>query len=279
MLHNFTRSLELSDRLETQYLRVLYYDLAKNYTGSYSSYEYTRLCTIVEGEKHISVNKSDSFSYGKNEFLLLPPQSHVKMSMYQHTRALVFELSDALIEDVATHISNRGDFDYNLLIKEHVLCAEESVEFRDVYNKIMKLLADGGDEKKYILDLLSKEMVYYLLQTKGAQQLLSTVPKSPVNRAIHLMEETYASNVSIQQIAGELGMSEASFSQYFKKITGQNPKAFLTELRMEKARELIGQSSVTDTAMELGYDNISHFIALFKSHFGVTPGQYKKEKN
>jgi AraC-like DNA-binding protein len=46
---------------------------------------------------------------------------------------------------------------------------------------------------------------------------------------------------------------------------------------MEKAQELVGQLSVTDAAIELGYDNISHFIALFKSYYGLTPGQYKKK--
>lgn len=276
MLRNFTRDLELSDRLETQYLRVLYYDLAKDYADSYRSYEYARLCTIVDGEKHIRVNDSQSFSYGKQQFLLLPPQSHVSMSMDRPTCALVFELSDALIDNVAEHISVQGDFDYNLLVKDRVLCAQESTEFRDVYQRILTLLAYDRRDKKYILDLLGQEMVYYMLQTKGARQLLSSVPQSPVNRAIRLMEQAYASPVSIQQIADELGMSEAAFSQYFKKITGQNPKAFLTELRMEKARVLVGQTSVTDAAMELGYDNISHFIALFKARFGVTPGQYKK---
>ena len=87
MLHNFTRELELSDRLETQYLRVLYYDLAKDYSDSYHSYEYARLCTIVEGEKHISVNDSSPFTYGDKQFLLLPPQSHIHMKMDRPTRA------------------------------------------------------------------------------------------------------------------------------------------------------------------------------------------------
>jgi AraC-like DNA-binding protein len=277
MLSNFTRELELSDRLETQYLRVLYYDLAKDYTDSYHAYEYARLCTIIEGEKHIRVNDSQAFTYGPRDFLLLPPQSRVHMKMDRPTRALVFELSDSLVKDVAMHISARGDFDYALLVKDRVLCAQESAGLQDVQQKMLGLLSQsGGRRNKYMLDLFGQEMVYYLLETKGARQLLDCVPQSPVNRAIRFMKESYASPVSIGQIAGELGMSEAAFSQYFKKITGMTPKSFLTELRMEKAQELVGQLSVTDAAMELGYDNISHFIALFKERYGITPGQYKK---
>jgi AraC-like DNA-binding protein len=278
MLNNFTRELELSDRLETQYMRILYYDLAKDYSDSYRSYEYARLCTIIDGEKHIRVNDALSFTYGAQEFLLLPPQSRVHMDMDRPTRAVVFELSDSLVKSVAEHIGNRGDFDYGMLVKDSVLCAQESPAFRDVYIKVLGLLSKhGGRDKKYMLDLLGQEMVYYLLQTKGAIQLLDCTPQSPVSLAIRFMKEAYASPVSMRQIAGEIGMSEAAFSQYFKKITGITPKSFLTEIRMEKAQELLGQLNVTDAAIELGYDNISHFIALFKSYYGLTPGQYKKK--
>jgi hypothetical protein len=221
MLHNFTRELELSDRLETQYLRVLYYDLAKDYSDSYRSYEYARLCTIVEGEKHIRVNDAQRFTYGAQEFLLLPPQSRVHMVMDRPTRAVVFELSDSLVKNVAEHISAGGEFDYGMLVRDNVLCARESAAFREVYVKVLGLLSEhGGRDKKYMLDLLGQEMVYYLLQTKGAIQLLNCAPQSPVNRAIRFMKEAYASPVSMRQIAGEVGMSEAAFSQYFKKITG-----------------------------------------------------------
>ncbi len=279
MLHNFTRGLELSDRLETQYMRVLYYDLDKNYSDSYHSYEYARLCTIIEGEKHISVNNSNRFTYGSGQFLLLPPQSHVHMNMDRATRALVFELSDELIEDVAAHVCAQENFDYDTLVGDRMLCAQTSEAFREVYQRILGLLSQsGGRDHKYVLDLFGQELAYFLLQTKGALHLLNCVPQSTANRAIRMMKETYASPVSIREIAGELGMSEAAFSQHFKKITGQNPRAFLTELRMEKARELIGQKSITESAMDLGYDSISHFIELFKARYGVTPGQYKKNQ-
>ena len=276
MLHNFTRELELSDRLETQYLRVLYYDLAANYSDAYRSYEYARLCTIIDGEKHISVNGARRFTYGTGQYLLLPPQSRVQMKMDRPTRALVFELSDALVEQVARHICARGDYDYSLLAQNRVLCAAKSAGFQESYQKILRLLSEGGRDKKYILDLFGQELVYYMMQTKGAYELLECMPQSPVNRAIHLMKEDDDSPVSIQQVADELGMSEAGFSQYFKKVTGMSPKTFLTELRMEKAQELVGRLSVTDAAMALGYDNVSHFIALFKARYGITPGQYKR---
>ena len=50
-MDKFDRNLELSDGLETEYLRLLYYDFNKYYNDIYKSYEYKRLCTIINGEK------------------------------------------------------------------------------------------------------------------------------------------------------------------------------------------------------------------------------------
>lgn len=277
MLNNFTRELELSDRLETQYLRVLYYDLPRNYTDDYHSYEYTRLCTIVEGLKHISVNQSDNFDYDPGQFLLLPPRSTVQMKIDCPTRAVVFELSDALLQDVCEHVSLADDIDYDLLIQDNVLCAKGSAPFSDVYRHILSLLTSGDRNIKYMLDLLGQQLVYHLIQTKGARQLLDLEPDNPVNRAIRYMRGNHAEAVSIRDIAGDLGLSEANFCQRFKKVTGQSPGEYLTHIRMEHAREHLIHTSVTDAAMDAGYENISHFIAQFKACYGITPGKYKKQ--
>jgi AraC-like DNA-binding protein len=275
MLHDFNRQLELPDRLETDYLRVLYYDFPQKYSDSYKSYEYTRLCTILEGEKHISVDKEDTFKYDSDKFLLLPPNSNVHMTMDKPTKALVFELNDALVKKVSENVSENYDVDYNLLIKDQLLCSQKNSEFKDVLNKINKLLTTKNKGTEFILDLYAQEMVYNLIQVKGARQIMSFEPDNPVNKAIQYMKDNYMMPISIKRISNDLGMSEANFCQYFKKITGVSPKKYLTNIKMEKAKNIIAHESVTEAAFDVGYENISHFISLFKEKYGVTPKQYK----
>ena len=55
-MDRFDRQLELADGIETEYLRILYYTFEKNYNDTYKSYEYKRLCTIVDGEKNVRIN-------------------------------------------------------------------------------------------------------------------------------------------------------------------------------------------------------------------------------
>jgi AraC-like DNA-binding protein len=276
MLHDFNRELELPDRLETDYLRILYYDFPQKYSDSYKSYEYTRLCTILEGEKLISINRKETYRYDSNQFLLMPPKSSIHMTIDIPTKALVFELNDALIERVSENVSENYDVDYDLLVKDQLLCSQENPEFKDVLKKINKLLTTKNKDIEYILDLYAQELVYNIIQIKGVRQILSFEPDNPVNKAIQYMKDEYMMPISIGQISHDLDMSEANFCQYFKKVTGFSPKEYLTNIKMEKAKHIITQESVTEAAFDLGYENISHFISLFKEKYGMTPKQYKK---
>lgn len=72
VMNNFDRHIELSDGLETDYVRLLYYEFDHYYKDFYKSYEYYRLCTILNGSKHIEVNNKENFIYNKDEYVVLP---------------------------------------------------------------------------------------------------------------------------------------------------------------------------------------------------------------
>jgi AraC-like DNA-binding protein len=86
-------------------------------------------------------------------------------------------------------------------------------------------------------------------------------------------------NFSVQALADSLNMGMANLSQYFKKKTGETLVDYVTELRMERAKELLRlqKYKLDDVAGMTGYMNVSSFIRRFKQYTGVTPGQYARE--
>ncbi|MBB1284257.1 helix-turn-helix transcriptional regulator [Flavisolibacter sp. BT320] len=63
----------------------------------------------------------------------------------------------------------------------------------------------------------------------------------------------------------------------YKKYYGQTPMQYLTEKRMEKAKELLQTGmTVSDTCYEVGFESPCSFSTLFKSRTGLTPAAYKK---
>jgi AraC-like DNA-binding protein len=277
MLTDFNRHLELADGLETDYLRILYYDFPEKFSSMYKSYEYNRLCTIVEGEKHVSVNGDNKFIYDTNSFILMPPNSNIHMDIDIPTKALVFELNSDLLKSVSEKVSVDYKVNYNSIIEDRFIRNDTTHEIKGCLNKITSILSEHNKNEEFLLDLCAQELVYNLLQVKGTQHILNFEPDNPVYKAIKYMHDNLESPLSIKQISSELNMSDSSFCQYFKKVTGITPKDYLTDLKLSKAKDMIKNTSITNVAFDLGYENISYFISLFKIKYGMTPKQYKEK--
>ncbi|MGJ7923031.1 helix-turn-helix domain-containing protein [Neobacillus sp. LXY-4] len=278
MLTNFNRGIELADGLETDYARLLYYDLSPM-KCDYKSYEYTRLCTILDGCKHVSVNKDIHFTYNPGQFIVLPPHSNVHMEIDCPTKALVFELNDSLLKKVTEKISIEIDADYDSLNEEKFLLGKINDELRKCLNKVTNVSVKADKNKEFLIDLYVQEMVYHLVQIKGIQQVINVEHDHPIYQSIKYIQENIRQPLSICQLAHNLNMSETNFSNSFKKIIGTTPKEYITNLKLTHAKNLLKTRNVTEVAYELGYENISYFIALFKNKYGITPKHYKSIGN
>lgn len=276
LLSNFDRHLELMDRFETNYIRVLCYDFPNHYSGSYKCYEYNRLCTITQGEKIVSVNNKKNFKYDNSNLLLLTPHSKIHMTINQPTKAVVYELNYNLIKQINEKVSNEYSVDYKALSQNMYYFSNKSIEQKNVLNKITDEILKKDKGSEFLIDLYAQELVYYLIKDRGIQHILNTEINNPVNKAIRYMYNNFMNNISIKQLAYDMNMSEANFCLYFKLITSSTPNTFLTKIKLDKAKEMLKYANITEVAYNLGYSNISYFISIFKKEFGITPKQYKK---
>lgn len=275
MLTDFKRDLELMDGVEYDYLKLLYYDLSPQFSSDYRSYEYSRLCTILEGKKHVSVNKNTSFTYEPGQFILLPPHSHVHMDIDVPTKALVFELSDSLLKKVVENISIDLEVNDSSLHEDKFFKGRINDELGHCLKRLTDISVKPDKNKAFLIDLYAQELVYNLVKIKGIQQVMHVAHNNPLHKAIQHIQDHIKEPISILQLAYNLNMSEANFCHSFKKLMGMTPKEYITNLKMTKAKDMLKNQNVTEVTYDLGYENISHFIALFKTKFGITPKQFQ----
>lgn len=273
-MDRFDRQLELANGIETEYLRILYYTFEKNYSDTYKSYEYKRLCTIVDGEKKVKINDGESFIYDSSKYMLLPPNSSVEMKIEKPTKALVLELNDDLINNVSEKLSYDLDFDITKVKIEKPFFSANNELIGLTTKRIVETANQNTANKEFLLDLYAQEITYSLLNTKGAQEILSSDLNNPIKRSIQIMKANLKNNITVSEIAYELNMSLPNYSSKFKKLIGMKPNDYLKNLKLDEAKRLLKTKSVTEVAYDLGYENISHFINLFKKKFGLTPKQY-----
>lgn len=274
MLTDFNRDLELVDSLETDYLKILYYDLSPM-SGEYKSYENSRLCTILEGRKNVSVNKNTSFTYTPSQFILLPPQSTVHMDIDVPTKALVFELNDILLKLVTEKISADLGANYETLNESRFFLGNVNSDLSNCLNNINYISLESNKNKEFLLDLYAQELAYHLIKVKGIQQIINLEFSHPIHKALKYINENMKQQISISQLAYDLNMSETNFSNSFKKAMGVTPRVYITNLKLTQAKKMLKNQNVSEVANDLGFTDLSHFISLFKSKYGITPKQYQ----
>ena len=88
----------------------------------------------------------------------------------------------------------------------------------------------------------------------------------------------YSSNqLSIQNIAQHSCLSDTYLCAYFKKSTGRTLNEYITELRIEKAKELLRDRNLKlyEITDEVGLTDTNYFSTLFKKNTGLTPSEYR----
>ncbi|MNI21687.1 HTH-type transcriptional regulator YesS [compost metagenome] len=83
-------------------------------------------------------------------------------------------------------------------------------------------------------------------------------------------------NLSIASIAEHADVHSSYLSKFFKEQTGESMLDAINKVRLDKAKELLGEGlNIGDTAVQVGFYNSNAFIRVFKKYEGITPGQFK----
>ena len=98
-----------------------------------------------------------------------------------------------------------------------------------------------------------------------------------VSKARLRIRESLESDVTIQTIAEELGVSYSNFRKLFKEYTGLSPATYQQELRLLRAKELLTTTelSIKEIAYRLNFESPDYFSAKFKAKMGFKPSEIK----
>lgn len=97
-------------------------------------------------------------------------------------------------------------------------------------------------------------------------------------RCLDLMQARLAEDISLDKLATEARLSPFHFARMFKESVGVPPRVHLTRLRMEKACDLLKNTSlsITEIALEVGYSSNQVLARVFLKHHQISPSEYRR---
>jgi len=148
------------------------------------------------------------------------------------------------------------------------------------------LLADANEGfsterlyTEYLTQALAVRMLYQGEQPRPEpnNRGASALPGHVLRRIIERIR-CFSCDLSLQTLANESGYSRVHFVRMFKAATGYSPHNYLLNMKLERARELLRNPSISliDIAFDCGFSSHSHMSRLFHKFVGVTPSAYRR---
>lgn len=164
--------------------------------------------------------------------------------------------------------------------------AEEVTQF--FFEHIEVAGEEDARMKKRILEncqhCITFGMLKQLLKTELGQclrarkEFAEAESAKPIRQAMQYIDKHYNEKIALEELADLVGLNEAYFSTLFKKETGINFSAYLVNVRMEKAKELLRTTNETIAAIGeyVGYKDSRYFSQMFTKQVGIKPALYRK---
>ncbi|MEG2214176.1 MAG: response regulator [Oscillospiraceae bacterium] len=145
-------------------------------------------------------------------------------------------------------------------------------ELTDRMSEFSTLLCDDAALGSWIDDVCA--MMHGFLSSRR-----ESVPKALAEKALRFIVDNYSdASLTAESVCSHLHVSRSYFFSVFKRETGRSFVQYLTDIRMDRALELLHNpdTKTLTVAHEVGYEEPNYFSHVFKQRFGMTPAQYRR---
>ncbi len=234
-----------------------------------------QLTWVAEGTLSFHVN-DDSFLLDQNQLVLVNRRQ--------------FHSSKTIDRDVRTLCINfRPEVLHPLILDHFVLpWAEQNGFTHDVYpvtgaqsEQLRSFLCDT-DRPLLAFSVMNFLASFFeeILRTseEGRGSRTDAEELALFQKALNYIHNHFSEPLTVRQISAMAATNKNRLTDLFNKYTGRPPIAYLNDYRLSCARRMILDSDrpISDISADAGFNQISHFIALFRKAYGLSPLRYRK---
>lgn len=255
-------------------LNVEYIECPPDWHYEQKRVELHTMLVIAKGKGELLMNKQLMKMSRKNMLILLP-------GMTVEARNTGDRLKLYIVSFQMFRLSEKTD-QSRLYEKETGFPIEGQVPVRAYGSliRLMELLTSSyyaaNVSQRFRSHLYLQEILTDLLESNVFMTNESTTPS--LEQSIKYIQSTYHSELTLEKLARSVGMHPAYYSTLFKQKIGKSPIEYITDIRMNRAKELmlVSNDRIRDIAQKVGYNDEFYFSRRFKAKHGMAPTVYIK---
>ncbi len=228
-------------------------------------------CSIVKSDKHFRDRCEEQDHHALEEAMKGNTQIYICHAGLYESITPIFSrgkpISALHIGQVAPNISNEAAMES---LKERL---SDHPRFDELVTEYFKMKPRSNDYLESCANIMKSCAGYIYLNN-----LVTLERSSLFVRLKDYISSNYTKDVSLQDMARELGVCVTTLCTTIRNENNTTPHAMLNSFRMEKARELLKDSAlpVNKIAPVVGISDYNYFSRCFKKEMGLSPSQYRK---
>ena len=137
-----------------------------------------------------------------------------------------------------------------------------------------------GPYNYYLISLIMQQILVLLFRNIKSEKKKEKDFLKECNIVISYIEEHYKEQITLDDLAKQVFISKGHLSHIFRAQMGEAPIQYLIRKRMEEAKKLLVKTDLTisEVALEVGYENPVYFSQIFNKETGVSPMKYRRNE-
>jgi AraC-like DNA-binding protein len=275
-----------ANHLQMTGLGLSYCDYASDVSLDFGEATYIRQIFNIEGTGQHTVDGRTGDIAPGSWTMVLPPEQPVRLDFKGPYRQLVLRIeTDSLLRHLGALIGQ--EIPRKLVFDDHV---DRSPAMNALRRRIFNFATDFNERGTFFSDLAAAEvermviMKFLMCHRHSYTQFLLREPLPAGSSAVRRVEEFIEANwdkpIDIGAMVAVAKVSARSLFRQFKRDRGYSPADFAKRVRLDRAREMLEQSTertaVIQIALKCGFQNPGHFARDFRLAFGELPSETLK---
>ena len=249
-------------------------------------HSYGEIVLVGPGKTNIYMVGQNTYELEEGDFILAWPMEMHAIIDADRKESLVIQFSNAFINTLFD-LQRIMHFYRNLHVVRAAAHPELTARLRAAAERMKEIFLAAGPDRELRCCMLLMEFMLALdehreefapeLRSGETYSYSDTVMRRMVMVTDYIKNNLTADDLSQGAMAEKAGISRDYFSRIFRGVTGTNYSRWLNTVRLEKATELLAdrEMTLTEIAMQSGFQSISSFNRVFHAEKGMSPGEYR----